>query len=128
HLSKKSPLLHDMISSAKVEFLPQGKWRIFFKDGFSKDSCQRSIKKITDALLEIGAKDISIELSLSAQKEPTRLEEIVSENGSAQEISDEEPFAQGSWQDIVGEPQENPELKKILKIIPGKVLRKDENI
>ena len=127
-LSKKHPLLHEIMVKCRVTFTPEI-WTFCFSSKFQAETAERSAAVISDILKSITGRDIRIKTSVSAAEQKEHIEELVSERDApAEPVTDEKPFAEGEyhWEEITagGAPSaEDESLKKLLKIIPGRVVR-----
>jgi len=121
---KSNPILHDILTKARAEFQP-GVWKLLFQDEFHKNSIERSVAKLEQTLAAVSAKRVKFQFAVSRVEEPAHMEEISAPEEPLPEVSQEEPIAEGKWQELSGDsrPEEHPAVKKVLKIIPGKIMK-----
>jgi len=126
NLEKNNPILHNFFAGCAPDFSDKNSWRLEFADDFGAKAAERKAAALEELIFGIVHRRVKLLFAVSAKKTAPAAEAAPEETS----ISDEEPLAQGevNWQDLPSapEPAENPAVKKILKIIPGKVLPANE--
>jgi len=126
---KESPMLFGMLSSCTVQF-DGDRWTLGFTDTFNREAVERNAKKLEEAARRIAAR--SIKFAFSSVEKKTRFERVkpVSAPTPADEepaISSEPPFVEGNYQFQDAETTEanDASFERVLKIIPGRIIRKN---
>ncbi|NLO91348.1 MAG: DNA polymerase III subunit gamma/tau [Elusimicrobia bacterium] len=123
--ASSNPILHDILSKARAEFLPGGVWKLLFQDEFHRNSIERSLSGLEKALASVSSRKVKFQLAVAPRaEEPAHMEEISAEE-TLPEVSAEEPLSEGSWQELPDDKslENNPAVKKVLKIIPGRIMK-----
>ena len=122
--AQSNPILHDILTKARAEFQPGGVWKLLFQDEFHKNSIERSTAKLEQTLASVSSKRVKFQFAVSRVEEPAHMVEIAANDDPLPEVSEEEPIAEGTWQELGdSKPEDNPAVKKVLKIIPGKIMK-----
>lgn len=131
-LAKGYPLLFEIMSKCRVAFA-QGQWELSFSSRFQVDTAQRNSDRLKALAAQAAGHAVSLKFTFDETARKPHMEELVSEPAdTAQEpVTAEQPFAEGQyhWEDIGGDetvPETDPALARLLKIIPGKVVRADQ--
>ena len=126
-----SPFVYDVLMNSSVEFTTENEWTLTFAPGkeFYQIPAQNKLAELSAAASELSGRKITISLAgnkatvapvstkTTPKKEPVKAQEQAV-------ISDEEPFAEGSFEaQAVTTPSDAPEeVQGILEIFPGELI------
>ncbi|MDD4003858.1 MAG: DNA polymerase III subunit gamma/tau [Elusimicrobiaceae bacterium] len=127
-LAEGYPLLYEIMSKCRVALGPN-EWNMVFSTRFQLDAAERNAERLNALAAEAAGRALRLKFSFGEAVQKPHVEEIVSEPVSdcGTQLTEEAPFVEGQyhWEDLAGgsAAATEPALARLLKIIPGKVVR-----
>ena len=121
---ENSPFVYDILMNSSIEFTTENNWTLQFAPGkeFYQIPAQNKLTELSAAASQLSGRKITVSLAGNTVQSPAPAQEQPAKKPAAKTvISDEEPFAKGSFaQEIAAQNADAPEeVKEILDIFNG---------